>query len=68
MGKLIFINQLKSEIRAGDILLIEREKRVYMVKPTDTIEKIAKRFSTSPEQILADNHIPFVFCGLIISL
>ena len=68
MGKLIFVNQLKMEISAGDILLIEREKRVYMVKQCDTIEKIAKEFCLSPEQILEKNNIPYIFYGLVISV
>ncbi len=68
MGRLIFVNQLKEEVCAGDILLIEREKNTYMVKPTDTIESIAKKFCLSPEFILQKNNIPYIFCGLIIAL
>ncbi len=68
MGKLIFVNQLKSEVSAGDILLIEREKNIYMVKPTDTIENLSNRFGFSSEYILEKNNIPYIFCGLIISL
>ena len=68
MGRLIFINQLKGEVSAGDILLIEIENMTYLVKPTDTIEKIAKRFKVSTEYILEKNHIPYIFCGLIIAL
>ena len=68
MGKLISLNELKKEISAGDILLIEKEKMVYMVKPTDTIEKIAKKFSVSKEHVLEKNCVPYIFCGLIISV
>lgn len=68
MGKLISINGLKAEICAGDILLVEREQRVYLVKPTDTLEKIAKKFNLAPQQILDNNCVPYVFCGLIISV
>lgn len=68
MGRLIFINQLKGEVSAGDIVLIEREKKTYLVKPTDTIEKIADRFGTSVDYLLEKNHIPYIFCGLIIAL
>ena len=68
MGKLIFLNQLKGEISAGDILLIEREQNVYMVKPSDTLEEIANKFCLSPEYILEKNHIPYIFSGLIISI
>ncbi len=68
MGGIIFINQLKEEVSAGDILLIEREKNTYLVKPTDTIEEIAKKFGVLPEHILEKNHIPYIFCGLIIAL
>lgn len=68
MGRLIFINQLKGEVSAGDIVLIEREKKTYLVKPTDTIEKIAGRFKVSPDYLLEKNHIPYIFCGLIVAL
>ena len=66
MGKLISINRLKKEVSAGDILLIEKEKNLYMVKYTDTIEKIAVRFCTTPEKILENNCLPYIFCGLLI--
>ncbi|MBO7149557.1 MAG: LysM peptidoglycan-binding domain-containing protein [Clostridia bacterium] len=68
MGKLIFINQLKSEVSAGDILLIERERKTYLVKPIDTIEKIANKFCISPQSILEKNCVPYIFCGLIIAI
>jgi len=68
MGKLISLNELKTEICAGDVLLVEREKTIYMVKATDTLEKIAKRFNLSPQCILEKNCVPYIFCGLIISV
>ena len=68
MGKVISTNQLKSEVRAGDVLLIESENVVYMVKPSDTLEGIAKKFCIAPDSILAKNKIPYIFCGLIIRL
>lgn len=68
MGKLIFNNQLKRDVMAGDILLIEREQSVYMVKPSDTLEEIAKKFCLSPEHILEKNQVPYIFCGLIIAI
>ncbi len=68
IGKLIFNNQLKKEISAGDILLVEREERVYVVQPTDTIEKIADKFCVLPQSILENNRLPYIFCGMIIAI
>ena len=68
MGKLISLNGLVREIRAGDILFVEREKQVYMVKPTDTLNSIAKKFCVLPQSILEKNRIPYIFCGLIIAI
>ena len=42
VGTLIYNNNLKKEISAGDILLIEKCDNLYLVKPTDTIKSLAK--------------------------
>ena len=68
MGKLIFLNQLKKEVQAGDVLLIEREQKVYVVKVKDTLETLSKRFCIPPQKILEINHVPYIFCGLVISI
>jgi LysM repeat protein len=60
--KLISLNNLKTEICEGDLLYIEVENyTVYTVALTDTVNSIATRFNTSPEKILLDNGVSFLF-------
>ncbi|MBE5750379.1 MAG: LysM peptidoglycan-binding domain-containing protein [Clostridiales bacterium] len=67
--KIISLNNLEQEILEGDILYIEIENRpVYTVKATDTLISIAQKFSTTPEKILLDNGVPYIFYGLKIFL
>jgi spore germination protein YaaH len=68
LGKLIFKNNLKKEISAGDILLIESSDNLYYVKPTDTLKELAKRFNKSEQDILENNHLDYLFCGIYIEI
>lgn len=69
MGRLIFENGLKKEISAGDILFIEKsDKLIYQINPTDTLEDLAKKFNIQKEMILKNNHIPYIFCGMLIEI
>ncbi len=68
-GKLIYDNNLRAEISEGDILLIETsEKKLYRVEIDDTIEKIAKDCNLSSDEILNNNHLPYIFYGILIEL
>ena len=63
--KIISLNNLSHEISEGDILLLEQNSsKVYSVRLNDTLDSIAERFNTSPEKILLDNQIPYIFYGL----
>ena len=68
LGKLVFNNNLKKEISAGDILLIERCDNLYYVKPTDTLKELAKKFKKSEQAILENNHLDYLFCGIYIEI
>ncbi len=68
IGRLIYNNNLTREVSAGDIVLVEQVEKVYLVKPLDTIEDIAKRFNLDAREILEKNHLPYVFCGLLIEI
>ena len=64
---LIKSNNLTSEISAGDLLYVETSDRtLYRVNPFDTAESIGKRFGVSPDKILSENGVPYLFYGLII--
>ena len=66
---IIKLNNLTCEISAGDLLYIETSDSVlYRVKPFETAESVGKKFNVSPEKILFDNGVPYLFYGLIISL
>ena len=67
--RLIKDNNLSDEIECGDMLYIESADCVlYTVKPTDTLEKISKRFNVGGQKILLDNSVPYIFCGLTIEI
>ena len=65
---LIKDNNLNKEIEEGDILFINCPDNVYFVKPQDTVEGIAEQFSTTSNDILTKNEIPYIFYGLMIKL
>jgi spore germination protein YaaH len=66
---LINLNNLKREIAEGDLLYIESQERtLYQVKPFETAESLGKKFNLSPEKILTDNGVPYLFYGLVITL
>lgn len=67
--KLIKDNNLSGEIEAGDLLFIEQnDKTLYKVKPTDTLKTLAEKFNKTESDILEENGVPYIFCGLIISI
>ena len=68
VGKLIYNNNLVKEISAGDILLVEKCDNLYLVKPTDTLSTIAKRFKLNEQEILDKNHLPYLFCAIYIEI
>ena len=68
LGHLIYNNNLKKEVSAGDILLIERCENLYLVKPTDTIKNLSTRFNKSEQEILDKNHLDYLFCGIYIEI
>ena len=67
--KLVEDNNLKSEIKRGELLFIERKTAVYYkVKPFDKVEDIAKKFCVSKERLLKDNAVNYIFYGLILKI
>ena len=67
--KLIKDNNLKCEIKRGDLLFIERNSaNYYAVKPFDNIEKVAKKFCVSKEKLLLDNAVNYIFYGLVLKI
>ena len=67
--KLIKENCLKEEVRCGQLLFIEREEcDLYEVLPNDTIYSLSKKFNKSKEEILIENQIEYIFCGLKIKV
>lgn len=64
-SRLAEINELSnSELYVGQRLVIEEtDGQEYIVKPFDTLEKIAKYFGVAPEIIMEYNQIDNVFLG-----
>ena len=62
-------NNLKADISAGDLLVIESAAgKLYAVQPTDSVESISERFGISEREIKEKNGIDYVFYGLTIVL
>ena len=70
VGVLISLNNLTADLAQGDILYIERDERmhIYTVGVHETAEIVAKKFCTTPEKILNDNAVDYLFYGLKIYL
>lgn len=63
--KIIQDNCLNKEVQCGDILLIESsDSPLYLVKPYDTLESISIKFKKDKNDILQENNLPYLFCGL----
>ncbi len=63
------VNMLEDnyELREGDLLIVNYKASTYVVKPLDTLTKIATKFNTTPEEIKAKNKISDnLFIGQII--
>ena len=67
---IILQNNLIREIEPGDLLIINKtDGLTYNVKPSDTIESIAKKFCTTKEEILLKNRpLTYVFYGISIKI
>jgi len=64
---LIEVNALKKPIEVGERLYIPQKNRaIYVVKPLDTIAKIAQKYKISEEEIVALNHTNKIFIGQIL--
>ena len=62
-------NNLHAEISVGDLLYIESPDCItYAVQPFDTAESVGKKFNVSPQKILLDNGVYYLFYGLIICI
>lgn len=64
-GRVIKDNNLKKDIRAGDVLIIKKpECELYTVKPHESVKEVAEKFNTQAEKILSENGVEYLFCGL----
>ena len=64
---IVKLNNLKCEIEQGDLLYLERgQYRIYKVRPFESAESVAQKFNTTPQKILSDNGVEYLFYGLTI--
>lgn len=63
---IIKLNNLRREIEEGDLLYIEQEpdRKIYSVKPCDTVESVAEKFCVAPQKLLDDNGAEYFFYGM----
>ena len=67
VGILIDDNNLKREVEEGDLLYICAPiGDVYIVKPLDSIDSIAKKFGIEKQDLILKNKSPYFFYGEII--
>ena len=62
-SKIIALNYLDSEPKAGRLILIERKENsfLYTVKVSDTAKSICERFSISEEELFSINKIEYIY-------
>ena len=66
---LIAKNNLKAEVQAGDLLVIECPNSVYKVKPMQTYFDIAKEVGKTGEQLkILNANLTYLFYGIIINV
>ena len=67
--KIIADNFLKSEVKAGQVLVIRKLNRpLYRVKPFDTIKGICARHNLDEKDFIFYNRTDFIYCGILIYL
>ena len=67
--KIIEQNGLSKPPLANSLICISRgESALYLVKPSDTLQKIAQKFSTTENQILLLNGIEYLYPFQIIEV
>jgi LysM repeat protein len=60
------VNNIKS-VEEGDRLIIpQKNTAIYVVKPLDTIAKIAKKFNVTEEEIINNNNSSKIFIGQVL--
>ena len=65
---LIEDNNLAHELKEGDILLIIKREKTYVVKANETLESISEKLNVSPEKLsFINGKISYVFYGLILT-
>ena len=58
---IVLNNNLTTESVNNRAIFIKNYKQTYVVKPTDTIENIAKRFATTKENLLKINGVTYLY-------
>jgi LysM repeat protein len=58
------LNQISS-VSKGDIIAVPQEN-FYIVKPADTLDKIANKLSINKQELMRKNNIQKVFIGQIL--
>ena len=67
--KIIADNFLKSEVKAGQVLVIRKLNRpLYRVKPFDTIASICLAHNLDVKDFIFYNRTDFIYCGILVYL
>lgn len=62
ISKIIFDNNLKSEILEGDLIVLNiLEFELYVVKPFESLSVLAKKFNMEESEVLFINNIEYVY-------
>ena len=65
----ISLNNLKEEIKVGDILYLEKQDGVsYDVQPTDTVKSLSRKFGISESALKEKIGSDYVFYGMTLLL
>ena len=65
--KLIADNALSGEVYQGQVLIIDKlERKLYRVKPFDTIKSVCANFCISTEDFISINKTDYIYPGILV--
>ena len=66
--RVIALNGLTEEPQPYSIILFERAKQLYTVKPNDDLKSLEMRFNISADEILSYNQISYIYPYQVIEI
>lgn len=65
---IIKLNNLKSEVSAGDLLFIKACEKTYRIGIFDTVNSVSEKFGVSAERLKEKNGTEYFYYGQLIEI